>query len=126
MSPDEPLHSQLTKEVTMDIALDTTTALVVLLAGLAIRPITAFLTKESADKGPLGIIAGIVLSALTAGGAALADVGDIGKDWKTVVAAVVATGLAAGAAASQIWSGKAVDWIHEKTDDWLGLGKEAA
>ena len=104
----------------MDI--DVTTALIVLGAGALIRPTTAFLLKEQADGGPLGVVAGIVLSGVTAAGAAVADVGDIATDWKNVVAAGLATAIAAGGAAATVWQGKAVEWLHKKTDQLLGIG----
>lgn len=109
----------------MDFQIDTLTALVVLGAGALIRPVTAFLTKAQADTGPVGIICGVVLAGVTTAGAALADVGNIATDWKNVVVAFGATIVTAGAAAAQTWAGKAVEWIHAKTDAWITsfLGK---
>lgn len=104
----------------------TLTALIVLGAGFLIRPVTAFLTTQAADSGFLGGLAGIGLAALTAGGAALADVDDIGDDWKSIVAVTLTTALTAFLATGQIWGGKAVDWIHAKTDGMLGGAKASA
>lgn len=109
----------------MTLAVDNLTAFVVLGAGFLIRPATAFLTKEAADKSFLGGLAGIGLAALTAGGAALADVGNVGDNWKNVLVVTASTALTAALATGQIWAGKAVDWIHATTDHWFTsfLGK---
>lgn len=109
-------------ETVTGLQVDTVTVVVLALAGAAIRPFTAFLLSAQADGGIFGIIAGLALAGVTTAGAALTDVGNIAHDWKTVVAAFLTTVIAAGAATAQAWSGKVVDWIHTKTDAWLGIG----
>lgn len=99
----------------LDFGSDLTT--IVLAAGATlIRPATAFLTKEATDKGVIGAFAGIVLAGLTAGGAALAHVGNIASDWTHVLGAAGAALVVGATASVTLWSGRLVEWIHAHTD----------
>lgn len=92
--------------------------LILTAAGALIRPVTAWLTTAAADKGPVGIVLGIVLAGVTAGGAYLSDLGGAGT-LQGFGLAFAAAFIGSAAANAKVWGGKAVDWIHDKTDQWL-------
>jgi hypothetical protein len=103
----------------LDVVVDPWTLVILSAAGALIRPVTAWLTTASADDGPLGAFLGVVLAGVTAGGAAITGLGDVGADPGTVFTAFALAFTAAAVANANLWAGRAVAWIHEKTDDFI-------
>lgn len=88
-------------------------------AGAFIRPLTALLTERSRDGGPIGVALGILAAALTAGGAAISDLGGTGSSVSSIALAFGLAFVGSAAANAKVWGGRAVDWIHDRTDAWL-------
>jgi len=104
----------------MEVVQDPTTFLVVGGAGVLIPLAVAFLTKIRAT-GVVQAGVAVALTALTAVGAALGDVGNIASDWKQVVGAGALALLAAGASHASVWKDTLEARIHEWSDR-VGVG----
>jgi hypothetical protein len=96
-------------------------AFITLVAGAAIPLAVAFLTKQETSPVKKSLIS-VVLAGLTAAGTALAGVGDLGSDWKKVVAAAIVASVAAGGTLASTWADTIVKWVHDVTDEWAGIG----
>lgn len=103
----------------MDAVTDPVTFLVVGGAGVLIPLAVALLAKVQAAPVVKSLIS-VVLAGLTAGGAAITDVGRIGDDWKQVVGATLVALVGAGASLAAVWSKTATSWIEARFPGGFG------
>lgn len=103
----------------MDTFTDPLTFLVVGGAGVLIPLAVAFVSNVKASGGVKALLSGVA-AVLTAGGAAIANVGNIADDWKNVVGAVLLAGLAAGGSLAAWTKGTVTAWIEKHFPGGIG------
>lgn len=95
-----------------------------LVAGAAIPLVVSFLTKAGDVNNWVRTLVSVPLAFVTAIGQALANV-DGATNWKEILAVGVGAAAVAGGTLASTWGKTFTTWVHDHTDEWLGLGKAA-